>query len=793
MVYRISANRLLEFVVVQDLVNLSDHLAIFMCANLLNIQPNDVSRNADSTKNKKPRLRWDHANLTTYYDASYAGAQPILNDLEIFYRNYSIDTPDCDTPLNFYTNFEYSSAEQKCAALSCIENIYRRLVCLLNDTANRLIPVMNKTALKHWWSEELSILKQNAVESNIAWVDAGKPQIGPLANARKHDKYAYKLAIRKCKVTEVNGITNSLHESLLNLNSNNFWKVWKSKMGTERYKNKCVNGKTNPNDISQCFADYFSKACSSNNDDRCKKLYADYCIKRQSYAPGTSTGALVTADIVEKLIINLKKGKSAGIDDLTSEHLQFSHPIVIIILTKLFNIMILFEYVPNDFGQSLMVPVPKNDTNKVNVSADDYRGISLNPIISKVFEKCLLRLFSFYLSTSQMQFGFKSKTGCVNAIYTLRKTVEFFIDRESTINLCSLDLRKAFDKLNRYGLFLKLMNRNCPLVLINILECWYSKCFATVTWNGGISEIFRLFTGTRQGGVISPTLFAVYVDDVLEKLKHSRYGCHIKNICLNAFMFADDLLLASISLNDMQQMINICKDEFDWLDMSVNASKSICIRIGRHYDVINCSLYIDEDIIPWSSELRYLGIFIKSASVFKCNQHCMKTKFYRSLNGILGKLGSSCPANVVLSLIDTFCNPILLYGLEALHLNKSDLRSLSYVYDSIYMKLFTSFDSLIIMQCRFYFKQLPLTFQIDLRTLNFLNVLSMYDYNSPACIMFKLFGNEERNNIATRHSIQLSDSINTRDCLFNSFSLLEFGPSITVYSNCYILIYAFDL
>ena len=80
------------------------------------------------------------------------------------------------------------------------------------------------------------------------------------------------------------------------------------------------------------------------------------------------------------------------------------------------------------------------------------------------------------------------------------------------------------------------------------MECWYSKCFATVTWNGGISEIFRLFTGTRQGGDISPKLFAVYVGDVLEKLKHSRYGCYIRNIFLNVFMFAEDLLLSSISL-----------------------------------------------------------------------------------------------------------------------------------------------------------------------------------------------------------------------------------------------------
>ena len=55
-----------------------------------------------------------------------------------------------------------------------------------------------------------------------------------------------------------------------------------------------------------------------------------------------------------------------------------------------------------------------------------------------------------------MQFGFKSKSGCSHALYAVRKTVEFFIERESTVNLCALDMSKAFDKMNRHALFIKL-------------------------------------------------------------------------------------------------------------------------------------------------------------------------------------------------------------------------------------------------------------------------------------------------------------------------------------------------
>ena len=93
-----------------------------------------------------------------------------------------------------------------------------------------------------------------------------------------------------------------------------------------------------------------------------------------------------------------------------------------------------------------------------------------------MFEQCLLIIFDKYLCTSPMQFGFKSKSSCSHAIYSVRKTIDFFVERQTTVNVCALDLAKAFDKMNRFGLFIKFMNRGgCPMVFINILDCWFSK------------------------------------------------------------------------------------------------------------------------------------------------------------------------------------------------------------------------------------------------------------------------------------------------------------------------------
>jgi len=184
-------------------------------------------------------------------------------------------------------------------------------------------------------------------------------------------------------------------------------------------------------------------------------------------------------------------------------------------------------------------------------------------------------------------------------------------------------------------------------------------------------------------------------------------------------MYADDLILLDLTVSDQQKMINICKVELDWLDMKVNAKKSGCIRIGQRCDAVVSKIFIDGEPIAWVSELPYLGIVIKSAKTFKCCFHLKKLKFYRSINGILGKLGNSPPISVILSLVSINCNRILLHGLEALKFTKSDISSLSHPYDSVYMKIFQSFNRKTVMQCQFYCGELPLEYLIDKRTLNF--------------------------------------------------------------------------
>lgn len=162
-------------------------------------------------------------------------------------------------------------------------------------------------------------------------------------------------------------------------------------------------------------------------------------------------------------------------------------------------------------------------------------------------EKCILENFEKYFKSSDKQFGFKKNIGCCHTIYSLRLVVDYFVDNGSTVNLCSLDVSKAFDKVNHFVLFSKLMVSKVPINLIKLLSTWYSNSTSIVNWFGAISVSYKLRAGVRQGGVLSPVLFAKYVDIVITKIEDSIMGCQIGSLSMGILMYADDLVLISAS------------------------------------------------------------------------------------------------------------------------------------------------------------------------------------------------------------------------------------------------------
>ena len=198
-------------------------------------------------------------------------------------------------------------------------------------------------------------------------------------------------------------------------------------------------------------------------------------------------------------------------------------------------------------------------------------------------------------------------------------------------------------------------------------------------------------------------------------------------------MYADDLVLVSASIFKLQLMVNICLDGFNSLDLKINVKKSACIRIGKNFKS-NCSLMsINNNSVAWSNNFKYLGVVFNSGIKVLIDLKSSRSKYFRSFNCIYSKI-SRANESVVVSL--------LMYSVEAIVLNKTELNRLQNPVSLAFGKIFKTFDNSTISSCMFYMNLLPLNYEYICRKVNFLTKLRTAE-NSLLVTLFRKFGSND--------------------------------------------------
>ena len=126
-------------------------------------------------------------------------------------------------------------------------------------------------------------------------------------------------------------------------------------------------------------------------------------------------------------------------------------------------------------------------------------------------------------------------------IFLLKEFFRNYIANGSSMYVTMLDASKAFDKVNHSKLFGKIIDRGCPAFIVRILCYWYGTQQFTIRWCQGFSSFFTVSNGVKQGGILSPHLFNVYMDDLSVNLNKLHIGCLYAGTLINHLMYADDL------------------------------------------------------------------------------------------------------------------------------------------------------------------------------------------------------------------------------------------------------------
>ena len=136
--------------------------------------------------------------------------------------------------------------------------------------------------------------------------------------------------------------------------------------------------------------------------------------------------------------------------------------------------------------------------------------------------------------------------------------------------------------------------KGAPCCFVSILCNWYSQLFSRVCWNSVLSSFFHVKSGV-QGGILSPFLFNVYVDELIESCI-SGFGCYIGESFLGCIMYVDDLLLLSPSLSGIQDVTDLCSEYAKVHCLVYNVKKTCCAVIGKQRPV-NAQLFLEQQVV----------------------------------------------------------------------------------------------------------------------------------------------------------------------------------------------------
>ena len=284
----------------------------------------------------------------------------------------------------------------------------------------------------------------------------------------------------------------------------------------------------------------------------------------------------ITSDEVLKAVKSLKNGKSTSTDLISNEMIKTGMPILVTPLLKIFNMIFDHGTFPKIWNESLITLIHKKG-NKQDPA--NYRGISLTSNLGKLFNKVLYNRLSDFVKRNKIlcpnQIGFKEKARTADHIFSLKSIIEYKKNHNKKVFAAFIDLRKAFDTIWRTGLFYKLLDLKVPFKIFKVLRSMYQDTTCRLKFSNGLSEKFISSCGVKQGDVLSPLLFNLYINDLVKVLEHNNVDpVTISETSINSLLFADDIILLSNSEKGLQKSLNTLQEFCNSWKLKINSTKS---------------------------------------------------------------------------------------------------------------------------------------------------------------------------------------------------------------------------
>jgi hypothetical protein len=290
----------------------------------------------------------------------------------------------------------------------------------------------------------------------------------------------------------------------------------------------------------------------------------------------------------------LKYDKASGLDHISTDILKIADEPIARIFVILFNKALSSGIPPADWGKAAVAIIYKagDPTDWAN-----YRLISLLSVVGKLFEAVLNRRIVSLLDKEsllhQEQIGCRGKGyRCQDHTFVLAETIKSMARRRKKTFCGFLDVRKAYPTVLRADLMEKLHSKlskafggnvNCRCHLWSVIDKLYEGCSSRIVIQDSISDEYTVNHGLREGSVLSPILYAIFIDGIIDEMR-ACIGVKVGSFNYKALLYVDDIILISESAEDLQTMLDCCQKYADEHSFQFSMKKSQVVVFGKDED-----------------------------------------------------------------------------------------------------------------------------------------------------------------------------------------------------------------
>ena len=514
-----------------------------------------------------------------------------------------------------------------------------------------------KNKNKGWFNPMLSSLKTQLLQlaNKIRATPYDRSKLS-LFHAKKK---IYKRLVKQCKYKYEQDIIKRLTD-IEKSNPREFWKSFKQLQDFDK------SHKENPIPPSEWVTHFHSLLNIKPQIDSSLKFHIETFLSSNVSIFNELNYRITNAEI-SCVINSLKSGKSPGIDSITNEMIRCGWPHLQEYFIMFFNSILTSGKFPSSWDVNTLSPLHKKGSTLLR---DNYRGIAVSSAIAKVFLSVLHNRLYKFADTNDLippnQIGYKKGLRTTDHILVLKNIIDKYITKtpRKYLYACFVDFKSAFDTVWRDGLFYKMLKMGIGGNFIKVLQSMYSQTKYAVKVDNRISEPFLSSVGVKQGCVLSPLLFNLYLSDLPCIFDNSCDPVSVNALSTNCLLFADDLVL----LSESSQGLNACINRLDtycrkWgLTINLAKTKVIIFNKGGH-KISKFKFFLQDNPIEIVQWYCYLGVIFSSCGTFTRAIKALHDKACKAFFS-LKKVDTRNNAELSLKLFDVLVTPILTYAIE---------------------------------------------------------------------------------------------------------------------------------